>query len=429
MQSLRTMLAAAVVGAVALAPVRALAQAAPVLCDGRPATLVGTTGADTITGTPGPDVIAGLSGNDLLVGLAGDDVLCGDDGADVLEGDEGADRLLGGADETVQGEDGLHFGGGDTVRPGPGDDYVDLGEDGRRLEADPSVELLDYSGVTHGVIVDLGRGVAVAEGTDSLLVSGVHHVMATAYDDVLIGSGRRDFLCGGDGDDELRGLDGPDVLDADGFLGATCDLVPGPPSDAAGDDRLDGGLGRDVLVSRTGDDVLIGGSGRDQIGALRVDGRLVARGGAGGDFVSVRLDRGADPRVGAGAGRDELGISRSRAWRAQDTSTVMRLDLASGAFHASSRRAGSLRGFEDLTVGRGTRDPWRVRGTAGPNRLYLGYVLVPVTVLGRGGHDVVVGGHGDDHLDGGPGDDVVIGMAGRDRCLRGESLETCEERD
>lgn len=429
--SLGAVVAVALAGTVVLVPVRAPAYADPVLCDGRPATLVGSAADDVLTGTPGPDVIAGLAGDDRLVGLGGDDVVCGDDGADVLEGGDGADRLLGGLDGSVLLEDGWFFDGGDTIRPGPGDDHVDLGEDTRQLEGDPSADLLDYGALTHGVTVDLTRGTGFAEGIDSVVVAGVLHVMATPYDDVLIGSGGNDYLCGGDGDDELQGLAGRDVLDADGFLGETCafsPVWPEPASRPAGDDRLEGGAGRDVLVSRAGDDVMIGAGGSDQLAALGLDGLLVARGGAGGDFVSLRLGRGADLRVRAGSGRDDLGIARTRTWKARDARTVMHLDLASGALGASGRLLGSLRGFEDLTVGRGTRDPWRVRGTAGRNTLYLGYVLAPVHVLGGGGRDVLVGGHDDDRLDGGPGRDRLIGRAGEDRCLRGEMFESCERR-
>lgn len=410
----------------------ATADSTAILCDGRVASIIGTAGDDVLTGTDAADVIAGLAGNDTLAGVAGDDVLCGDEGADVLEGGDGADRLFGGLDETFLAEDGLFFEGGDTIRPGPGDDHVDLGEDARRLEADPSTELLDYSDVAHEVIVDLGGGVALADGTDTLVVEGVHHVLATPYDDLLIGSGREDWLCGGDGDDELRGLAGGDMLDADGLLGTACSVFSGypvPTPDPSGNDRLDGGPGKDFLASRAGADVLIGSSGRDQLAAVGVDGPLTMRGGAGRDFVSLRLDRGADLSVMAGAGRDELGISRSRAWKAEEARVTMSLDLGRGVLSTARRRMGTLSGFENLTVGRGTIDPWRVRGTAGRNTLFLGYVLAPVTILGVGGRDVLVGGHADDVLDGGSGRDRLIGKQGHDRCRRGEAFETCEVRD
>jgi Ca2+-binding RTX toxin-like protein len=64
---------------------------APATCDGRTATVVGTSGNDDLVGTPGPDVIAGLAGSDVVAGLGGDDVLCGGSGADWLRGGPGAD--------------------------------------------------------------------------------------------------------------------------------------------------------------------------------------------------------------------------------------------------------------------------------------------------------------------------------------------------
>ncbi len=41
------------------------------VCDGLPATIVGTDGADVLEGTDGDDVIVGLRGHDLIRGLAG----------------------------------------------------------------------------------------------------------------------------------------------------------------------------------------------------------------------------------------------------------------------------------------------------------------------------------------------------------------------
>ena len=77
-----------------LLPVRAAADAPAYTCDGRPATLVGTTGDDRLVGTPGDD------------------------------------RLFGGIDSAWSDRGGANR-VGDRVRPGPGDDYVDLGSDRR----------------------------------------------------------------------------------------------------------------------------------------------------------------------------------------------------------------------------------------------------------------------------------------------------------
>lgn len=76
------------------------------MCNGMPATIMGTAGDDTIVGTAGDDVIDGLAGNDIIsggdgadtiCGGAGDDDIYGGDGDDVLIGDDGDDVLSGGA--------------------------------------------------------------------------------------------------------------------------------------------------------------------------------------------------------------------------------------------------------------------------------------------------------------------------------------------
>jgi hypothetical protein len=86
----------------------------PVMCNGLPATIIGTTGNDTLVGTPGDDVIHGLGGNDRISGLGGNDVLCGGPGRDRLSGGPGHDRLLG-------------QGGGDVLIGGGGRDRCDGG--------------------------------------------------------------------------------------------------------------------------------------------------------------------------------------------------------------------------------------------------------------------------------------------------------------
>jgi hypothetical protein len=69
----------------------------PLLCQGQPVTICGTSGKNTITGTGGPDVIDGLDGNDTIYGGGGDDRICGGDGWDELFGEAGNDSLNGGS--------------------------------------------------------------------------------------------------------------------------------------------------------------------------------------------------------------------------------------------------------------------------------------------------------------------------------------------
>ncbi|GAA0626621.1 hypothetical protein GCM10009547_32640 [Sporichthya brevicatena] len=65
-------------------------------CAGKPATMVGTPGADRIVGTPGDDVIVGRGGDDEIDGKGGRDILCGGAGNDTLRGGPGDDVIIGG---------------------------------------------------------------------------------------------------------------------------------------------------------------------------------------------------------------------------------------------------------------------------------------------------------------------------------------------
>ncbi|MDP5183793.1 calcium-binding protein [Blastococcus sp. BMG 814] len=113
-----------------MAPATA-AQAATPLCFGKPATIVGTAGADVLVGQSGvADVIYGAGGDDRIVGgdfysddavpgLAAD-LLCGGPGADAVTGGPGNDKINGG-----DGNDVVNGGrGADVVQGNAGDDQV-----------------------------------------------------------------------------------------------------------------------------------------------------------------------------------------------------------------------------------------------------------------------------------------------------------------
>ena len=87
-------------------------------CNGKQATITGTSAANKLTGTAGADVIAGLGGNDTIRGKGGKDILCGAKGKDKLIGGKGKDKLIGG-----KGRDVLRGGPGrDKLKGGPGRD-------------------------------------------------------------------------------------------------------------------------------------------------------------------------------------------------------------------------------------------------------------------------------------------------------------------
>jgi RTX calcium-binding nonapeptide repeat (4 copies) len=162
----------------------------PILCDGQPATKVGTIGPDTIDGTAGNDVISGLGGNDVVNGLGGDDLICGGPGQDTLRGGIGADTLRGGT-------------GNDTLRGGNGADEV-----------------------------------AGSDGADKLY--------GGQGNDTLYGRKGSDWLDGGNGADHLAGYAGPDSL----YGRAGNDALFG----GLGNDMLSGGLGTETCTGGNGSD-------------------------------------------------------------------------------------------------------------------------------------------------------------------------------
>ena len=77
------------------------------VCQGKVATIVGTSASETLTGGPSADIISGQGGKDQIRGLAGKDIICGDAGKDKLNGGKGKDVLNGG-----KGNDKLNGGKG-----------------------------------------------------------------------------------------------------------------------------------------------------------------------------------------------------------------------------------------------------------------------------------------------------------------------------
>ena len=191
-----------------LAPVFASAQ--PVTCNGKAATIVGTTGG-TLTGTNGDDVIVGVgafnytinagNGNDTICTGAGNDIINAGNGNDWIDAGAGNNQITGdNGNDTIFGGPGI-----DTIQAGNGDDVVDAGD-------------------------------------------GDDNVIGDNGNDILIGGGGNDHLDGGNGNDRLEGGDGNDTL-----IGQN------------GDDTLLGGFGNDTITADNGNDFLDGGPGTDSL--------------------------------------------------------------------------------------------------------------------------------------------------------------------
>jgi Ca2+-binding RTX toxin-like protein len=173
------------------------------LCDGQPATIVGTPRHNILYGTDQRDVISALAGADLVTGLDSRDRLCGGPGADIVVGNFGEDRLYGGPGRDIvrglRGFDHLFGGSGaDKVVGATGFDTIDGGADDDKL---------------------FGHG-------------GSDHLFGSHGDDRLIGGRWNDHLFGEQGRDYLEGDDHFDICAGGGDVdteGPGCDTVRGIP--------------------------------------------------------------------------------------------------------------------------------------------------------------------------------------------------------
>jgi Ca2+-binding RTX toxin-like protein len=320
-------------------------------CFGRTPTIVGSARAEVLTGTAGADVIVGLGGADVIKGLGGRDRICGGDGKDQLLGGEGNDRIEGG--EGIN-----HYVGG------PGNDLLS-GRDG--------LDEADYSSAPHSVNVDLVRGVATGDGSDTLI--RIENVQGSPFDDVITAEPPHVAVRAGENARE-PGPGLPDPFALMNFLFG-----------GGGNDQLSGGPGWDVLMGQDGDDVLLGGAGPDEFWPDSGDDRI--DGGAGVDTLqavyseAVTVDLEGGTAVGDG------------------TDTVIGIENVEGSH------------FDDTLI-----------GDAGANSLHGG--SGNDTISGGDGDDYLDGEEGDDGLDGGNGTDTIYGGPGTDTCTNGEDVTDCE---
>ena len=413
--------ATGVLAALGVAPGSGPAVAGVPLCQGQPATVVGTPAADHLTGTSGDDVIVGLGGRDRIAAAAGADLVCAGARADRISGGAGADRLYGQGDDAPEGDT---LGAGDWFHAGRGDDTVVGGDVG--ADAPDGQDVVAFGTVPGGVTVVFPEGTASGEGDDVL--SGIEGVVGTPGDDVVVRQPYADresvfaygdirtgggadrvvadaHVVAGPGNDTVRlrfdgeadGGSGDDRLSAPGSTGHDLPLLYA----GSGDDVMAGGGGPEFFRPGAGDDVARGGGGRDQFwpGA----GDDTARGGGGADRITLRGWRSAAGEVDrsqGGPGTDVLEVV--------SFSRDLLVDLRRQRVSGPGRDV--LRGLE--TVLGGFADD-RLVGDARADLLLGGY-----------GDDRLYGRDGPDGLRGGPGDDLADGGAGLDTCAA-ETTRRC----
>lgn len=187
--------------------------------------IIATEYADDIKGDAGANEYFGMSENDTLFGNSGDDTLYGDDllntlsGADTLDGGDGDDTLHGGKGE-------------DTLVGGKGSDFIDGGED---------FDVVDYAG--NDTKISLSGNTVIESATETDTLQDIELILATNYEDTLIGDAGVNILDGRGANDTIIGQGGDDTL-----IGYS------------GSDTINGGEGSDLLIggSNTNDKDTVG---------------------------------------------------------------------------------------------------------------------------------------------------------------------------
>lgn len=264
-------------------------------------TLPDIDGSDRLDGGAGNDTLYGEGGNDLLNGGSGNDTLYGGDGDDHLTGGDGADVLSGGA----------------------GDDTLIIDADDASLD-------IDGGDGFDTVVINDSRDVHFATA-----FSAVERVYGGRGNDTIIGDDGRNILYGGDGADVLSGGGGDDDIYADAN-----DVI-------GGSDALSGGAGDDTLffqgdeavtfdATGTGFEAVIGTESNDSISytgnsAITIDG-------LGGDD-RIESGLGADVLDG-GDGVDTVDYSHSDA--------AVHVDLGAGDARGGAAQGDTIRNFENV---------------------------------------------------------------------------------
>ena len=399
-------------GAGFAAHVSAAANDRRVRCAGVPATVVGTVGSDELEGTRGPDVVVAGDGDDTVDTGPGRDLVCLGPGFDLVRLGAGPDRAVGGA-----GDDTLHGGGGgdalighsdvDAMFGGPGDDRLRGGsgtsiivealiggEGDDVLIGGKGLDSAQFFNSAHPVRVDLRRGRAIGDGTDSLV--GIEGVVGSDHSDVIIGDAAGNGLFGQGGNDHIRAGDS-------GRLGrGTADVLAGD----LGNDELAGGAGQDLVTyARIPLAVTVdlasgssSGQGRDRLAGIEaVQGSIendTLTGGPAADLLAGSL--GDDIIDGAGA-RDTA-IYR-------DVARGVEVRLASGSGRGDAAGNDTLTHLENVW---GTDAADDLQGDEGRNR--------------------ILAFDGDDRLLGFEGVDVLNGSSGTDVCEDAPAqLVNCED--
>jgi Ca2+-binding RTX toxin-like protein len=319
----------------------------------------GLYGGFTIANGVDIENITAGGGNDLLIGNAL---------ANVISAGAGDDLIIGGA-------------GGDTLNGGAGNDTV------------------SYAESDGGITVSLANGFTRGGHAQGDSITGFENIIATAFNDTIIGDGGANVIEGGAGNDKLIANSGNDTINA------------GDGNDSAfggsGSDTLNGGSGNDWLYGQGENDTLNGGDGNDNF--FGGTGRNISNGGNGNDRFF--MDQDSSDRIDGGAGDDRV------VYRQVATAAVI-IDLEDQSLNAGAAAGDVLINIETLD-GSNRADTISGRDSVSNRDKIFGWGGDD-TINGRAGDDLMWGVDGDDILNGGAGFDQLRGGSGEDTLNGGD---------
>ena len=335
------------------------------------------TGIENLGGSPYGDILAGDDNVNVLEGGDGDDELQGNAGNDVLKGGPGADRLDGGDDN-------------DELSGDEGDDILSGGAGADSLDGGIGWDRASYAGSGAGITVDLSDGAGEGGHAQGDVITGIEHLVGSAYADVLVGDDAANLLEGEDGNDELRGNGGDDVLKG----GAGADELDGGDDD----DELSGNEGDDILKGGAGSDRLDGGAGADDLDGGDDDDEL-----SGNEGDDILKGSAGDDRLNGGAGADQLDGGSGIDWIIyRESDAGVTIDLTDNSSEGGYAEGDTISNVENIV---GTDYADVLTGDGNANTLHG--LDGADELSGNGGNDVLNGGAGADRLDGGSGTDRV----------------------
>lgn len=346
-------------------------------------------GFDTVIGSDYNDKLTGNDFDNGLLGGTGDDVLSGGKGDDTLVGDNVFSYSFLG-NTTVYPFGKAYLGGNDTLAGGDGDDYLIGGIGSDAIDGGNGFDIASYQSSGAAVTISLGtRGAAAIQtggdaGGDKL--TAVEGIIGSAHDDTITGNNLDNLIEGGAGKDTLTGGTGSDTVSYAGApdagsndTGVTVDLniqngvlAQAGDSDENGDillgfENVIGSYYDDDIKGDAFDNIIEGGGGKDKMD-----------GGIGHDIVSYSS---YDNEI---AGGGTIGVTISLI----AGGVVLVGDLVGDAFGDDAKNFEGIHGsaYDDILTG--FTDDNTILGLGGDD-----------LIAGGAGTDYLDGGDGIDTLD------------------------------